>query len=81
MALCPILRWLYTFLRRPPADRPDAGQVTGQQDCGSGTTVTDDITLIVTTSCTISWKLYRPVQGTGCMFDTPEEASGFGHVG
>jgi hypothetical protein len=60
----------------------NATQVTGQQDCGSGTTVTNDIALITTTTaCTISWKLYRPVQGTGCMFNAPSGALGFGHVG
>lgn len=38
----------------------DADQVTGQQDCGSGTTVTNDIALIITTtSCTITWHAIR----------------------
>jgi hypothetical protein len=37
-----------------------ADQVTGQQDCGSGTTVTDNIALIATTtSCTITWHAIR----------------------
>ena len=30
MALCSILRWLYTLLRRPPPRSPDGGQVTGR---------------------------------------------------
>jgi lysophospholipase L1-like esterase len=40
----------------------NAAEVTGHQDCGSGTTVTDDITLIATTtSCTISWHAQREI--------------------
>lgn len=43
-----------------------ADQISGQQDCGSGTSVSNDITLIITTTaCTITYTLYlHPVQIT-----------------
>jgi hypothetical protein len=50
----------------------NATQVTGQLDCGSGTTVTNDIALIATTTtCTIAYKLLKP-RGNLVLKQTPK---------
>jgi hypothetical protein len=59
-------------------DRPDAGQVTGQQDCGSGTTVTDDITLIVTTSCPSAGSFAGQFRAPAVCWTRPRKPPGSG---